>query len=41
MMNPGSGFIQGGHIPPQPHGNAIPSMGKVENIPMTAAQVVS
>lgn len=39
-MNPGGGgFMQGGHLPPPPHGNNIPPMGKVENIPVTAAQV--
>ncbi|ODM95377.1 Zinc finger SWIM domain-containing protein 8 [Orchesella cincta] len=38
MMNPGGGFLQGGHMPPPPHGNQMPPMGKVENIPVSGAQ---
>lgn len=40
MMNPGNGFIQGGHMQPPPHGNGMPQMGKDVNIPVTASQVI-
>jgi len=39
MMNPGGAFLQGGHMQPPPHGNQMPPMGKVENIPVSGAQV--
>lgn len=41
MMNPNGGFMPGAHMQPPPHGSAMaPPIGKVENIPVTAAQVV-